>query len=266
MLISVITVCRNAAASIKNALDSVAMQTYPNLEHIVIDGHSNDGTQAIVAAARHRVRWISEPDRGIYHAMNKGLALARGELLLFLNADDAYASPTVIQSLYEAQCRLSDPKTIVYGDFVNEDPRWGYCQLVKTCCELHRGMTLCHQAMAVPRIVYQELGGYDTRWQIAADYAWCLRAWRQGIPFVHVPEPICYFRMGGAAQRHAWTTACEAARLTASCFGWRHGLRVARAHIKWALRDAYCRYAPRAFVDALFQRQGWQPCTDREGE
>lgn len=95
--ISIITVCYNSAETIANTLHSVASQTYPNFEHIVIDGNSKDKTAAIVRAwTAHSVRLVSEPDKGIYDAMNKGIALSRGEYIGFLNADDFFADAEVL--------------------------------------------------------------------------------------------------------------------------------------------------------------------------
>ena len=98
--ISIVTVCLNSARSIGDTLASVNAQTHAEIEHIVIDGGSTDGTQDLVRQRGERVRrFISEPDRGIYDAMNKGLALATGEIVGFLNADDVFASPEAVERI-----------------------------------------------------------------------------------------------------------------------------------------------------------------------
>src|ERR1700677_1571304 len=97
MKVSVITVCFNAANIIKHCLDSVADQKYSNIEHIVIDGNSNDETMEIVKSYQHIAIAISEPDSGIYNAMNKGIAHAKGELIIFINADDRFPTPEAVE-------------------------------------------------------------------------------------------------------------------------------------------------------------------------
>jgi glycosyltransferase involved in cell wall biosynthesis len=97
MRVSIVTVCFNSAATIEDTIQSVCDQEYDDLEHIIVDGGSTDGTQDVIRRHNGRIKkFISEPDRGIYDAMNKGLALAAGEVVAFLNADDVYASSAVI--------------------------------------------------------------------------------------------------------------------------------------------------------------------------
>jgi putative colanic acid biosynthesis glycosyltransferase len=103
-LVSVITVVRNGAATITATLDSVCAQRLVNFEHVIIDGASSDGTLDILKAYQHdQLRWISEPDQGIYDAMNKGVAIAKGEWVLFLGADDVLADPAVLADIFERQ-------------------------------------------------------------------------------------------------------------------------------------------------------------------
>ena len=103
-LVSVITVVRNAAATITATLDSVRAQRQVDIEHVIVDGTSSDGTLDILKAHQHdQLRWISEPDQGIYDAMNKGIDLAKGEWLLFLGADDVLADPAVLSDIFERQ-------------------------------------------------------------------------------------------------------------------------------------------------------------------
>ena len=122
MKISIITVAYNSAATIADTLASVAAQTHPDVEHIVIDGGSTDGTQALLArAGGHLAAVVSEPDRGIYDAMNKGLGLATGEVIGLLNSDDFYASPQVLHTVAGA---FADPQVLAcWGDlcYVRKD-------------------------------------------------------------------------------------------------------------------------------------------------
>ena len=117
MKISIITVAYNSAATIADTLDSVASQTHPEIEHIVVDGASKDDTLAIIEArGAHVARLVSERDRGIYDAMNKGLALASGDFVGFLNADDMFAGPEVVAAIARAASAAN--VDAVFGDLV----------------------------------------------------------------------------------------------------------------------------------------------------
>lgn len=125
MLVSIIAVCRNASRTIARTIASVAQQTHRDIEHIIIDGASTDNTLNIINQAPYRLRCISEPDHGIYDAMNKGLSLANGEILLYLlylNADDILAGPHVIAALHNAwmsSAKIYGCRTIVYANHIN---------------------------------------------------------------------------------------------------------------------------------------------------
>jgi glycosyltransferase involved in cell wall biosynthesis len=114
MKVSVITVCFNANASIEACLESVANQTYSDIEHIVIDGGSTDGTIATVRRYPHIATVVSEPDSGIYNAMNKGISRATGEYLLFLNADDRFPKPDALEAAMAAIRNMPDAD-VIYG-------------------------------------------------------------------------------------------------------------------------------------------------------
>ena len=115
MKISVITTVLNARETLPDALESLWSQDYPDIEHIVIDGGSTDGTLALIESHRHRIDYISsEPDEGLYDAFNKGIRAATGDIVGFLHADDLFASPTVLSELVE--CMTQGDATLVYGD------------------------------------------------------------------------------------------------------------------------------------------------------
>ena len=122
MKISIITVAYNAAHTIANALESVTAQTHPDIEHIVVDGASTDGTLDIIARyGGHIARLISEPDKGIYDAMNKGLGLATGEIIGFLNADDVYADTGVLKMVSEIMAKNDLDALFGDAEFVSPD-------------------------------------------------------------------------------------------------------------------------------------------------
>ena len=205
MKISVITVCFNSEATIADTLDSVAQQTHPDVEHIIVDGASRDRTLAIVHAHPTVPAYIlSEPDRGIYDAMNKGLALATGEWIGFLNADDTLASP-------QALARIADTGTAsradaVYGDltYVRKDSpssvlrHWRSGEFKPT--QLRFGWMPPHPTFYVRRDALPVPAGFDLRFRIAADYDFMLRCLsRPGFRAAYIPEILVRMRAGGAS-------------------------------------------------------------------
>lgn len=182
--VSIITITYNAAGEIEPTVKSVAEQSCRDFEHIIIDGASTDDTLSTAhKAARHELRILSERDNGLYDAMNKGLRMARGRYLLFLNAGDTFHSKETLR-LYKEGSRLADGKgaDIIYGDTVVVDrgrnvigPRHLSVPERLTYESFSRGMLVCHQAFMVRRKLAPE---YDTSYRFSADYDWtlfCLR-------------------------------------------------------------------------------------------
>ncbi|MGD0093351.1 MAG: glycosyltransferase family 2 protein [Planctomycetota bacterium] len=207
-VISIITVVYNGQATLERAVRSVLEQTYAHVEYIVIDGGSTDGTLEIIRRYEERIAlWLSEPDGGIFDAMNKGLALASGDCVAILNCDDYYA-PRAVAAVVEALQRA--PAEAVYGDsiFVLEDI--GLERQVHAAPQLTRGMTLCHPALFVARSAYARLGVYDLRYRYSADFDFALRLHHAKVKWCKVPEPLAYFTGGGAAERHLVQASWEA--------------------------------------------------------
>ena len=177
--ISIITVTRNAAAYLEKCIQSVASQTYPACEYIIIDGASTDGTRAIVERHRaHIAQFVSEPDDGLYHAMNKGIARATGNYLLFLGSDDYLYDRDVMRDV--ARFLVAHPEfDFAYGNiavrsaegsesvFRAPPPRDALKFLICGC--------LPHQASFARRDIFDRLGPFDLRYKVAADYDWFLR-------------------------------------------------------------------------------------------
>lgn len=206
--ITVITVCYNSAATIADALQSVASQTWPHVEHIVIDGSSTDGTQAVIEShGAGLARLVSEPDGGIYDAMNKGLRLATGDLVGFLNADDVFASSETLALI--ARAAIEAPQAdAIYGDlqYVDKDHpdrvfRHWRSEPFKTSY-LRFGWMPPHPTLYVRRNVMEAVGSFDTSFRIAADYDFILRLFsRPGRIFVYLPRVLVLMRTGGASNR-----------------------------------------------------------------
>lgn len=207
MKISIITVCFNSAGTIGDTMDSVAQQTHPDVEHIVVDGASRDRTVAIVQAhAKAPTILLSEPDRGIYDAMNKGLALATGDIVGFLNSDDVYAHSEVLAHIASAM----RPQSVdaCYGDLVLVDAGRGtrVVRYWKSAPHTHglcaRGWMPAHPTFYVRREAYLRHGGFDLSFQIAADFEMSLRLLDvKGLRSVHLPEVLVRMRTGGESTR-----------------------------------------------------------------
>lgn len=181
-LISIITITYNAEATIGVTLDSVAQQSYGNYEQLVIDGASTDRTLEI-ARSYPEVRILSERDSGLYDAMNKGLKMARGRYLLFLNSGDTFHSAETLEA-YAEQARHGDD--IIYGDTVIVDSdrhivgrRHLTAPASLTFESFAKGMLVCHQAFMVRRDLAPE---YDMQYRFSADYDWTVRCIRNADP------------------------------------------------------------------------------------
>lgn len=204
MKVSIITVCYNAAETIADTLRSVRQQTYRNIEHIVVDGGSVDNTLAVVAAeGSHVIKLVSERDRGIYDAMNKGLALATGEVVGFLNADDVLAHTDVIKKIAQT---MADPAiNACYGDlvYVAQDDTNKIVRYWKSQAYRHglfdRGWVPAHPTFYARRVLYQNYGNFDLDMQLAADFDILLRFFEgYGITSTYIPEVLVRMRLGGA--------------------------------------------------------------------
>lgn len=174
-LISIITITYNAGQTIKTTLDSIARQTCRDFEHIIVDGASNDDTIAI-ARSSEEARIISEKDNGLYDAMNKGLVMARGRYVLFLNSGDTFHSDDTLAT-YAKRAREGDH--IIYADTVIVDcnrhiiaKRHLTAPLKLTFDSFSRGMLVCHQAFMVRRDLAPL---YDTSYKFSADYDWTVK-------------------------------------------------------------------------------------------
>jgi glycosyltransferase involved in cell wall biosynthesis len=202
--ISVITVCYNSAATLEKALQSVAAQSWPHVEHIVIDGGSNDGTQDILMQhASQLAKVVSEPDRGIYDAMNKGLALASGQVVCFLNSDDAYAHGDVLAIVARTMREGFDA---VFGDvaFVNSKNSDRIIRRYRSARfspeRLAYGWMPAHPALFIKREVFLNVGGFRIDYRIAGDFEFIVRAfYKNTLRYTYLPEVFVKMQTGGAS-------------------------------------------------------------------
>ena len=207
MKISVITAVYNRVATIGDALDSVRAQTWPDVQHVVIDGASTDGTLEILQARRSEIAvLVSEPDKGIYDALNKGIARATGDVIGLMHSDDLYADERVLADVASA---FSDPTVdAVYGDldYVAQGDtskvirRWRSGEYAPAL--LSRGWMPPHPTLYVRRQVIEKWGAFDTSFRIAADYDAILRYFGQGkVRSAYVPRVMVKMRVGGESNR-----------------------------------------------------------------
>lgn len=202
--ISIVTATFNREREIVSALGSVAEQSWPDIEHVLIDGGSSDGTLARVAAASRPVDvLVSEPDQGIYDALNKGVARSTGEVIGLLHSDDVFAHRQVLERVAAA---FEDPGVdAVYGDLVYVSRR-DLGQVVRRWragdfapWKLRFGWMPPHPALFLRRRVYETVGAFDLGYRIAADYDFILRAFSAGIRARYLPEVLVKMRLGGVS-------------------------------------------------------------------
>ena len=177
-LVTVITVVFNDVANFERTILSILNQTYDNVEHIVIDGGSNDGTLDIILQYEHVIDyWVSEKDAGIYDAMNKGIRLASGKWINFMNSGDFFYSTTTLEKIV---FKFRENYSIVYGDVQAFSKKHHFNEMKISrpviAKNLIMKLPICHQATFVTLKAFKEVGLYDTNYKICADHDWLLKA------------------------------------------------------------------------------------------
>lgn len=205
MKVSLVTVAYNAALTIGDTLLSVAAQSYADIEHIVVDGGSIDGTQDVVAhLGSHIAHFVSEPDRGIYDAMNKGVHLASGEVIGFLNADDVYAHEHVIADV--AKHMHLEGLDALFGDVAffhggsPARPIRRYRSVRFTPARIAWGWMPAHPALFVRRKVFEQFGSFRTDYKIAGDFEFVARTFQNNnLRYRYLPQVLVHMRTGGVS-------------------------------------------------------------------
>lgn len=205
MKISVITVAFNTEKTIADTLNSVATQLYPDVEHIVVDGASTDGTLTVIERHGQRIsRLVSEPDHGIYDAMNKGLRLATGDVIGFLNADDVYANSGVFARVAEVMAREDLDALFADAEFFRaEDPG----RTVRRYRSAHFspdriawGWMPAHPTLFLHRRVFERFGTFRTDYRIAGDFELIARIFHANtLKYRYLPEALVRMRSGGVS-------------------------------------------------------------------
>lgn len=207
--LSIITITFNAGAVLQRTMDSVAEQDYPYIDYVLVDGASRDNTVALIEAQRQQMplRFVSEPDKGLYDAMNKGLAMAEGDYVLFLNAGDTLAEAHVVSEMFATQADAD----VYYGHAMVVDLDGRELGLRQPLPPAHLnwkslqwGMSVCHQAFVIKRSLTLP---YDLQYRICADIDWMIRCLKQAPKTVHTGGLVCRFLADGLSSTHrkkAW--------------------------------------------------------------
>ncbi len=208
MKISIITSVYNNKRTIAESIESVLSQTYNNIEYIVVDGASTDGTFDIIKQYQNKIStFISEPDKGIYDGLNKGIKLATGDVIGFLHSDDLYQNNRVIETI--AQTFKDNQVDSIYGDliYVRQHDTSKVVRYWKSGVfsikKLSQGWMPPHPTFFVKRKKYEEFDGFDTRFQIAADYDIILRLLgKHSITTYYIPKILIKMRIGGKSNKN----------------------------------------------------------------
>lgn len=243
-LFSIITVCYNAASTVGRTIDSVADQTFTDYEHIVIDGASTDNTLDIInsvpGAARRHV--VSEPDHGIYDAMNKGIGLASGTYLIFMNAGDKFHTRDTLEKIAIA-ADAGEMPGVIYGQTWLVDiagafvaPRHLTAPPALSYTDFARGMLVCHQAFVALRRIAPL---YNTSYRYSADYEWCLRCLQHSRKNVFIDDILVDYLHEGLTTAHRRASLMERFRIMSYYYGFWSTLR---RHFGFALRFARNRF------------------------
>ncbi len=231
--ISIITVVRNDEKHIEQTIRSVLDQTFTDYEYLVIDGASTDGTLDIIKKYEDRLTWISEPDKGIYDAMNKGLRMARGEYVLFLNSGDSFFDGKVLEKVFSS----APDADVYYGDTVIVDESGqilGSRRLrppgTLDWRSFRKGMLVSHQAFIPKRALCPE---YDLRYKYSADFDWTIKVLKKARKTVNTGIVIVKYLDGGVTKKHLKESLKERFRIMAHYYGF---VPTVIRHIGFALR------------------------------
>lgn len=234
---SVITVCYNAEATLEDTIQSVISQTYHHVEYIIVDGASKDRTMDIVNRYRDRIAVVvSEPDKGLYDAMNKGIRLTTGDYLCFLNAGDSFHEDDTLQQMVHSIHTLQLPD-VLYGETELVDHEGHFLRMRRLQAPEHltwksfrQGMLVCHQAFFPRRDLVMP---YDLRYRFSADFDWCIKIMKKSKVLHNTHLTLIDYLAEGMTTRNHQASLRERFRIMARHYGWASTV----AHHAWfALR------------------------------
>lgn len=255
--ITYVTITYNAASVLQRTLDSVLSQDYPEIVHLIIDGASTDATLQLVddyiersnaTGTHHRIQVTSEPDKGIYDAMNKGLRSIVGDYVCFLNAGDFLPAADTASRIAEKVAQLDSLPAVLYGDtdIVDGEGRLLYHRRLSPPEQLswksfRQGMLVCHQAFYARTDIAKNLQ-YDTQYRYSADVDWCIRVMREGermgLPLYNINMVVANYLDEGATTQHHRESLRERYRVMARHYG---QLSTLMMHVWFAVRSVFKR-------------------------
>lgn len=238
---SIITVTYNAAAVIEDTLQSVITQTYKNIEYIIVDGASTDRTMEIIGRYRKHIHTVvSEPDRGLYDAMNKGIRLATGDYVCFLNAGDELHEDDTLQLIVHSLTGLTELPDVIYGRTAIVDEEGHFLRMRRleppenlTWHSFSQGMLVCHQAFFARR---DHAVSYDLSYRFSADFDWCIRVMKQSHTLHNTHLVLIDYLNEGMTTRNHRASLRERFRIMCRHYGY---VQTILLHLKFALRLLY---------------------------
>lgn len=202
-LVSVITVVFNGEQHLEETILSVIKQNYDNVEYIIVDGGSTDGTLEIIKRYEDQIDyWVSEPDSGVYDAMNKGIRLAAGEWINLMNCGDVFSDGSLLKTVFSEKF---DPKIhLLYGEAITENKQFNITKVIgkelDSIEDFYYGMPLCHQAVFHRRQAFKKYGLFDLKYKIAADYVWLCMFFDEAFENAqYIDQVIANYEHGGFA-------------------------------------------------------------------
>jgi len=244
---SIITVSYNSVKTIAQTIESVLNQPFADFEYLIIDGGSTDGTVELAKSYQarfgDRLIIVSEKDDGIYDAMNKGLNLAKGEMIGIVNSDDWY-DRTTMQRVADQFVALKR-SGVYYGLLMNYIGDQEYCATGYHHNFLHENI-VSHPTCFISRSVYKQYGCFDLQYKLAADYDLMLRLYKNNVPFFFIPHVLAHFRMGGSTDKYKIKSKKETFKIL-----FKYGYLTKRRYYK-SLTSSYVQYFFRKmFVNSI---------------
>lgn len=215
VLVTVVTVCRNVKSSLEKTMNSLLHQSYAHIDYVIIDGASTDGTPEMLGKTEG-IRWISEPDKGIYDAMNKGIRMAEGEWVIFMNAGDVFASDDTLSKVFSVE-RDAD---VIYGDVIKGDS-------IKKAEPPHNGhrMYFCHQSAFVRMSCLKEFP-FDIQHRMSADFKQMKQLYLAGKTFMQLDFPIAVFDTSGVSNAQRSKGLYDNIQVIREVDNWKERLRL----------------------------------------
>lgn len=222
--LSIITITYNAEKTLERTLKSVYEQSYDEFEHIIIDGNSTDKTLKLIQKYKNnKMIWISEPDNGLYYAMNKGIKISTGDYICFLNAGDTFFANNTIEEIMHSANHFPQSPDIIYGEtaIVNENGTFLHMRRLETPRYLNwksfkMGMLVCHQAFIVKRELVEE---YNTKYKFSSDFDWCIRMMKKSSLIHNTDEVLIYYLNEGVTTSNRRASLIERYKIMVKHYG-----------------------------------------------